>query len=196
MSHNYLESFEEKLSRIAHKIALANAPELATSTVDYLMNKDPLSPESFEEKLSRIAQRIASDRAQSSSQVANTVDFLMSEGTLDPKTQGASFKLDRYDLVWEGTPVDPQAADKNIRVLANVNLAERLGLRARQLDIAACLVSYDSSNLHIGKRLGIKEQTAKNHILEISEILDVPNRIGVAVKSLRTGLLHVFESNK
>ena len=73
-------------------------------------------------------------------------------------------------------------------------------LTERELEILAD-VAEGYSNRSIGVRLGISEQTVKNHLAKVLQRLNVPDRTAAVVLSLRNGWLdlqrlHVVERDE
>ena len=102
-----------------------------------------------------------------------------------------------YSLVWTGVPASNSLQENPtpISVYYHKITAQRLGLTPRQVETAACLVSYDTTQSLVGQRLGIPQGTAKNRLTELYGALKVNNQTQAAVKSLRTGLFLIEEIN-
>lgn len=67
------------------------------------------------------------------------------------------------------------------------------GLTPWQREILA-LVRDDCSNKEIGRRLFLKEQSVKNHLIDIFDRLNVSTRTGAVIQAIRLGYLELGES--
>lgn len=169
MSRQYVERFESRLAQIAQNIGLANA-------AGHGGNQD---------------------------EVNRVVDFLL-DGKLRPpvqpispitRTDAPTIYKGEYYLLWEGSPVSRPSSDP-LKVYANADIAKNLLITHRQLDAAACLVSYDTDIKSVAERLIVSRHTARNFLVALYDKLGVRSQTLAAVTSLRTGLLRVTDASK
>jgi DNA-binding NarL/FixJ family response regulator len=64
--------------------------------------------------------------------------------------------------------------------------AKAMALSSREMDVLAC-VTKGMSNKEIARRLGISQQTVKNHVTSILRKLAVEDRTQAALYALRRG---------
>jgi DNA-binding NarL/FixJ family response regulator len=70
-----------------------------------------------------------------------------------------------------------------------------LALSNREMDVLAC-VTQGMSNKEIARRLGISQQTVKNHVTSILRKLGVEDRTQAALYALRHGWVQLNQPNK